>query len=220
MVKVGVNAVWLIVSLIQLGQAVYKGVKLSYKNKQLKVGKKTQVVEGVQKPPVKFNETNCHDHLIYGEHIKNKVPLKSKDGVKGAHNEKYFYQSIEDRFIPIYKKEGLTFNINDCIEKAVPHPSFKGIKEIYYKLPALKNGAFLDRGNYVKVKMPKTVYDSAIISDNQMLQWGKEAMQNGIKNGSVVGIKVFGESSNGLKFTGYLDKEGRINNFHPVIQFH
>ena len=36
----------------------------------------------------------------------------------------------------------------------------------------------VNRGVYKKIKASKAVYDSSIISDDQMLQWGKEAMQN------------------------------------------
>ena len=177
--KIGVNVLWLIISLIQTGKAVYKGKEISINTRN--------------KVRAKFIESNCHDHLIYGDGIKT-----GQGGVSGAHNKSYFQKTITDKYEPIFKKEGLKFNINDCIESTRAHPSITGVEEVKYKLPAMNQNNTVNQGVYKKIKAPKTVYDPSIISDNQMLQWGKEAMQNGIDNGTIVGIKVFGESSNGL----------------------
>ncbi|WP_318714313.1 CdiA family toxin C-terminal domain-containing protein [Treponema sp.] len=86
-------------------------------------------------------------------------------------------------------------------------------------MPALKQNDTLDQGVYKKIKAHKTVYDSSIISDEQMLQWGKEAMQNGIDNGNIRdGRYISGTASNGLRFEGYIDSAtNTITNFHPVL---
>lgn len=68
----------------------------------------------------------------------------------------------------------------------------------------------LNKGIYKKVKAPKTVYDPSVISDEKMIQWGKEAMENGKS-------VIIGECSNGLKFIGYLDDHGTVKNFYPVL---
>lgn len=57
-----------------------------------------------------------------------------------------------------------------------------------------------------------------------MIKYGKEAMEEGIKNnriklqqGSNTIIK--GRSSNGITFNGYQNPEtGEILNFHPIIE--
>lgn len=48
-----------------------------------------------------------------------------------------------------------------------------------------------------------------MISDDKIYQWGKEAMEKGTINGSL----VEGTASNGLKFRGYLNDTGEITNF-------
>ncbi|WP_310888084.1 CdiA family toxin C-terminal domain-containing protein [Priestia megaterium] len=76
----------------------------------------------------------------------------------------------------------------------------------------------MERGNIIpgelkKVRTPKTVYDPKIISDEQILKWGEEAM----KNGEIVGRKITGISKNGVKFEGYIDETtGKITNFFPT----
>lgn len=115
-------------------------------------------------------------------------------------------------------KEGLKFNINECIESRTAHPAISGIEEIRYKLPAMNQNNTLNKGVYKKVKAPKTVYDPSIISDEQMLQWGKEAMKNAIDNNNITnGRIVDGVSDNGLKFRGFLSDDGEIINFFPLI---
>lgn len=70
-------------------------------------------------------------------------------------------------------------------------------------------------GQYKTITYPKTVYDPSIISDTQMIQWGKEAMESGVVTGRV----VTGYSSNGLKFTGFIDEAtGKITNFYPALE--
>ena len=48
-----------------------------------------------------------------------------------------------------------------------------------------------------------------------MIQWGREAMENG--KSVIIGNKIIGECSNGLKFIGYLDDNGTVKNFYPVL---
>ena len=149
----------------------------------------------IPKVSLQFNETRCHDHLIYGDGIK-----QGQSGVNGAHNKNNFYKTINDKFEPIFNKEGLKFNINECIESRASHPTISGIEEIRYKLPAMNQNNTLNKGIYKKVKAPKTVYDPSVISDEKMIQWGKEAI-----------------SKNGLKFRGFLCDNGEITNFFPLI---
>lgn len=63
------------------------------------------------------------------------------------------------------------------------------------------------------VDSPKTYYDPTIISDSQMIQWGEEAMRNGIfcSEGQIVG-----RASNGLMFVGNVQKDGSVR-FYPTL---
>lgn len=54
--KIGVNVLMLVVSLIQTGKAVYRG-------RETRLNKKPKI-------RIEFNETRCHNHLIYGDGIK------------------------------------------------------------------------------------------------------------------------------------------------------
>ena len=75
----------------------------------------------------------------------------------------------------------------------------------------------VNQGVYKKIKAPKTVYDSSIISDEQMLQWGKEAMQNSVSVGSNI-RSITETAKNGMRFQGYIDTTtGEITNFHPIF---
>ncbi|TRZ40240.1 hypothetical protein CEQ21_04690 [Niallia circulans] len=66
-----------------------------------------------------------------------------------------------------------------------------------------------------KDTQPKTVYDPSIVSDEQLIEWGKEAMKNGEVNGRVVD----GIASNGVRFRGFLNLEtNEITNFFPTIE--
>ncbi|MDC0763037.1 CdiA family toxin C-terminal domain-containing protein [Brevibacillus sp. AG] len=67
---------------------------------------------------------------------------------------------------------------------------------------------------YKEIGNPKTVYDPLVYSDEQMYQWGLEAMEKGYLNGYL----ICGEASNGMKFVGYF-RNGEITNFHPVTNF-
>lgn len=190
-----------------------KWERKSFKENVLKIeeGKNKSVdSNAIPKASLQFNETRCHAHLIYGDGIK-----PGQSGVNGAHNKNNFYKTINDKFEPIFNKEGLKFNINECIESKTAHPTISGIEEIRYKLPAMNQNNTLNKGIYKKVKAPKTVYDPSIISDEKMIQWGKEAMENG--KSVIIGNKIIGECSNGLKFIGYLDDHGTVKNFYPVL---
>ncbi|WP_179863232.1 CdiA family toxin C-terminal domain-containing protein [Bacillus pseudomycoides] len=140
-----------------------------------------------------------HDkHLIEVEDI---VWKKGK-GIVGGHNL--------DHFENAFKSNG--WDLNEYIISKQPHPTVDGIYQIEYKLPAKDAAQNYVEGQYKKVGTPKTVYDPSKISDSQIIEWGKEAMENGVTNGRVrVGV-----ASNGLKFTGYIDEvTGEIKNFHP-----
>ena len=195
--KIGVNVLMLVVSLVQTGKAVYRG-------REIRLNKKPKI-------RIEFNETWCHNHLIYGDGIKT-----GQGGVSGAHNKNNFYKTLNDKFEPIFRKEGLEFSASDCIEGSIVHPKIPGVEQIRYKLPAMNQNNTVNQGVYKKLKAPKTVYDPSVISDEQMLQWGKEAMKNA---DCIEQRYISGTASNGLRFEGYIDiKTNTITNFHPVLE--
>lgn len=72
----------------------------------------------------------------------------------------------------------------------------------------------------------KTVYDSKVIPNEQMLEWGREAVKEAQKVDRLQtppgladnkNIPIRGYSKKGLKFLIYIDNQGLIHNFHPVL---
>ena len=141
---------------------------------------------------------DCRTHLYEG-----KIGRKQK-GVLGGHNL--------ETFLKVFKDSG--FDLNDCILNVEAHPSIKGIYEIEYRIP-LKNGkGEIIPNQYKKIKQPKTVYDPAVFSDEQIYELGKEALDSG----KIFGREIHGCAHNGLKFMGYFDGEKQeITSFFPVL---
>ncbi|MFS8351778.1 T7SS effector LXG polymorphic toxin [Bacillus nitratireducens] len=139
-------------------------------------------------------------HLI----AENK-PISGKKGVLGTHNSDEFYNKL--------KSTGKDINNMIDPKNIVYDKDFPGLQTIEYKIPKGdgKEG-FLDE--YKIIKSPKTVYDPSKYSNEEMYQWGLEAMTNGYLEGYL----ICGESSNGIKFMGYF-RNGEITNFHPVTSF-
>ncbi|MDT8979319.1 CdiA family toxin C-terminal domain-containing protein [Paenibacillus sp. chi10] len=140
------------------------------------------------------------DHMINAQGIVR----KGNKGVVGGH-------SLES-FEKILSEQG--WKLDDVIVSRTPHPTVAGVYEIEYRLPALDRELKVVPGQYKNIPQPKTVYDPIVISNEQMIVWGKEAMENGVINGRL----VTGYSSNGLRFTGYLNDSGNITNFHPSFE--
>jgi hypothetical protein len=146
----------------------------------------------------------------YDTHIKEREFTKAsqKTGVNGAHNldelEKYAIKSGG-----VQTKESI-----NVISKT-PHPTVKGIYKVEYQMPKLDvkgKPTGLWRNKTGTTPFEKTVYDPKVISYKQMLQWGREAFANAVKNGfsGNSGNKWRGTASNGLKFEGFIDKQGTI----------
>lgn len=80
-------------------------------------------------------------------------------------------------------------------------------------------------GSFYRLIKVCTDYKSAPSGDASIIQFGKEAMDEGIKSNRTViqpgsNTIIKGESSNGIKFLGYQDPTtGEILNFHPVISY-
>ncbi|WP_289709894.1 PrsW family glutamic-type intramembrane protease [Peribacillus butanolivorans] len=141
----------------------------------------------------------------YDKHLKEvqEIVRRKGKGVVGGHNLHNFEKA--------FKEKG--WDLKECIITRRKHPTIEGVHEIEYGLPKLDREGKIIPGELKKVSHPKTVYDPKIISDEQMLKWGEEAM----KNGKIVGREKVGVASNGLKFRGFVDDSGKITNFFPTL---
>jgi hypothetical protein len=77
-----------------------------------------------------------------------------------------------------------------------------------------------------KQPFKKTIYDPNIISNKDIVKFGKEAMDDGIKSNRIRALDgqnketIQGTASNGLKFEGIRNVEtGEIDNFWPVLEW-
>ena len=144
----------------------------------------------------------------YTEHmVKGRLATRREfsDGIIGGHNYDEFKLTLSSN----------GFDPADCIQSIVPSKDFPGLYNVYYRIPKRMRGQIVP-GEYRVIPIPKTVYDPKLYSDKQMAEWGREAMQNAKKYGRF----YYGVATNGMKFVGYYDaNEGRIRNFHPVLNF-
>ncbi|SDG82839.1 EndoU nuclease [Planococcus glaciei] len=141
------------------------------------------------------------------EHIIKVETFTRKAGIKGGHNMGEFNKYIVDKPITITSR--------------TPHPTIDGITLIRYQYPKYYNGEILEGEFNFRLK---TVYDPAVFTDDEIIQLGIEAMQNGlnagtfeIRSGNTTSID--GVASNGLQFKGFRNEiTNEITNFFPVIE--
>lgn len=129
---------------------------------------------------------NFEDHIINAQGIVR----KGNKGVVGGHNLQSFEKIITDQ----------GWNLDDIIISKTSHSTVSGVFQVQYRLPALDKELKVIPNQFKNIFHPKTVYDPNVISNNQMIAWGKEATENG----EIIGREIRGTASNGLKFTGYL----------------
>ena len=72
-------------------------------------------------------------------------------------------------------------------------------------------------GEYYNQTYKKTVYDADVISDADMMKYGREALENAPVEIRPEGMRVSGVSSNGIHFEGWLDAFGKIKSYYPII---
>ena len=99
------------------------------------------------------------------------------------------------------------------------HPIIPGIAKIDYQI-ARKDGTgnFIDPSQYnSNMSNPpvKTLYDSNMISNKTMSDWGMEAARNAVQ---IMGTNSYeGIAKNGLTFIFYDQKNG-IFRYHPAME--
>lgn len=137
-------------------------------------------------------------------HLKNVENVNTKKGVIGGHNLEEFNNALTNQGV----------GLDELILSKKPHPSIEGIYEIEYRIPKKDiTGNVAKPITYKNIDTPKTVYDPSVFSETDIYNLGVEAMQNG----KIIGGRVEGTASNGLKFIGYLDEAGKVKNFFPIL---
>ncbi|KXZ20705.1 TopI - like protein YobL [Bacillus nakamurai] len=171
----------------------------------------------------KGNGNLTYKEGYYAEHLTGEVKKCTKrHGVSGGHNydefKKYFHNNGQYKLEEVQKLE---------------HPDIKGVYDIEYRLKVeIKDYRGQGTGEFKFVPkegvtpLKKTVYDPNVISNEEIVKLGKEAMDEGLNNNRKRALttqnkeKIYGISSEGLKFEGIRNIEtGEIDNFFPVIEF-
>jgi len=142
------------------------------------------------------------DRITFPSNLKNHLAnvdgFKQNIGIKGGHNMNNFLSELSARNGAVVSKT----------------PIADGIFEIKYKIPRLDRAGKPD-GSYKIIKDPKTVYDPAKFSDEQMLKMAQEAAAKRYNEAIVNGWDQYSATVNGVTFRIYLDKSGAIRNVHP-----
>ena len=166
--------------------------------------------EGVEilEDGVNHYQSGYTNHMVQGELA---IGRERNKGIKGGHNY--------DNFKAVLQKNGL--QAEDCIVSIQRSQSFPGLMEVQYRIPQKDARGNTVPGQYRYIIRPKTVYDPAYYSDEQMLEWGREAMREAKESGKIGTEQRFfeGQASNGMWFQGYINFEtGEITNYHPIIK--
>ena len=135
------------------------------------------------------------------EHMAEVETINARQGVVGGHNMANFEQAFQN----------LGVRLDDVIlAKTEIYP---GIYEISYQVPLQERGTLKQPLSWRVIRPPKTVYDSVMYSDAQMLQWGREAMANATLKANTTDIYV--GVAHGIKFEARLEN-GIFTNLHPA----
>ncbi|MEI5914928.1 EndoU domain-containing protein [Bacillus albus] len=163
----------------------------------------------------------------YVEHTTGPVEkFTERNGISGGHN----YDEFENYFNSNSNK----YELGPVVKKE--HPDIDGIFDIEYKVKYEKmdytgkngTGEYKVIPNGDKV-YKKTVYDPKIISNDEIIDLSKKAMEEGLNNKREIPllkqkkIKIQGQTDyNGknLKFEGIMNSEtGEIENAYPVVEW-
>ncbi|ARU55417.1 hypothetical protein OLMES_1339 [Oleiphilus messinensis] len=134
-------------------------------------------------------------------HLANYDGFERPKGIKGAHNE--------SQFLDATKKHA------DDLEIIDSQPVQEGITQYRYGYKKQDRA-----GNYTgeikEYKMPKTVYDPKIYSDDEMYSIGLKAAKKEYQSAITEGKTAYTAEQNGITFRVYLDRASKeITNFHP-----
>ncbi|QUH29094.1 EndoU domain-containing protein [Vallitalea guaymasensis] len=143
-------------------------------------------------------------------HLTDKVEFFSKrNGVSGGHNYDMFKKYFDDVQMP-YKEV-----------KKTSHSGIDGIYDIEYKVGAKNYQGVYEADKWTSTTYKKTVYDPSKISNDDIIKWAGEALNDVTPIVTDGGQKyVKGTALNGLKFEGWVDDAtGEIKSFYPVFDW-
>ena len=145
-------------------------------------------------------------------HLQNVEGYKGNRfaGISGGHDMNSLLTYIHEQL------PHLTDDPDELIVSRTEHPTIQGIYNIYYRVPK-QDGKGNFTGEYKTFAYPKTVYDPAVLSPQQISNWAMEAFTGpGV---TLDGYAIRGTASNGLRFVGYLstDNPSVLNNFYFIF---
>jgi hypothetical protein len=136
-------------------------------------------------------------------HLTKSDGFSQKTGISGAHNLNEFKQAAAQNNVKIISQTPSATNGIIQVEYQIP------------KLDAAKN-VVLDRTGSVVYRdqvFIKTVYDPSVISDNAIVNMGRQAATNGYGSAISSGAQAFNSEAGGILFRVYIDpKTGSITN--------
>ncbi|MFC4258571.1 CdiA family toxin C-terminal domain-containing protein [Marinobacter lacisalsi] len=135
---------------------------------------------------------NYDEHIIYRD-----FDVPRRRGIGGAHNGDEF----------------LKYSNEFKVEEIIPHPTVDGIETVRYRMAALDKAGD-PTGEYRAAILEKTVYDPSKVSNEQFLDWGRQAAAEAQSAGRL-NREWVGTASNSLEFRGYLDETGAVKSFFP-----
>ncbi len=131
------------------------------------------------------------------KHMSSLERFTQEDGVTGAHNLANFEAVVSEKGIKIV----------NTVQKS------KGIKTVEYQIPKLDRTQKPIPGEYKNKIFPKTVYDSSIISDSEMLYLAQIAAGQ-VSDFNPIGRHIYDAVAGGIRFRIYV-QDGFVTNVHP-----
>ena len=108
--------------------------------------------------------------------------------------------------------------VEECIVNVRRSQKYPGLLEIGYRIPEKDARGNVIPGKYRNIERAKTVYDPLYYTDEQIAEWGREAMRGAKRAGRKNGPRYKGKASNGMEFVGYIDPAtGEFKNYFPVL---
>ena len=135
------------------------------------------------------------------DHIRNRDHgVRRTNGIGGAHNADVFDQALQDTGARVVSR--------------IADPDIPGVEHVRYQMPAL-DSAGRPTGGFRNRTHDKTTYDPAIIPDEQMMGWGRDAAQQAQQaNAGRLPREWTGTTARGVHIHGYTNDAGVVRSFH------
>ena len=136
-------------------------------------------------------------------HIRDRdFNVPRREGIGGAHNAEEFQKAMD--------AEG-----GEIVGNPVAHPSIPGIEHVRYQMPKRDHTGEIIKGEFQSRVREKTIYDPAIIPDETMMRWGREAAEDAMHaNGGTLPHEWTGRSLDGAPIHRYADTAtGEVTSF-------